>query len=694
MSASLPESVIAIRRTLFVGGSALLTIGGVVLLLRGYADQQIFPADYFVIALFPLLFSQIAIGFMLALFGFFDGLRGGDPHHVMRRPWRKNEASVPLAATAIVVPVFNEEVSRVAQGIENMWRSLEKTGQIEHFDFYLCSDSSDADHWIEEECAWLHLCQKLNAFGKIFYRKRRHSINGKSGNVADFCRRWGKRYRYMIVLDADSIMTGSTMVLLTRAMEANPEVGILQTQPVQFVGQSFFRRLLQFTGSVYGKIFSQGCSLAQMSSGAYWGHNAIIRIAPFIEFCDLPILPVSESRGRHVLSHDTVEAALMQKAGYDVWVAYDEGGSWEEGPPNLSDMLKRDRRWCAGNLQHFWFLFARGIGAGNRLQIWIGLMAYLSSPIWLAFLVAGSVSAFERKRFITFSAGPEDLDSLRPTETMLLFGITLVLLFLPRLLGLASRLPQARRFGGFFRLLFSAFLETALSILMAPVLMLFHTLFVLQALLGWQIRWTTQNRSDTGLSFSHCVALYGWQSCLGLIGQSVAWYYLDTSSYWLLPIFAGWILAPVTAWVTASSALGKGLQKWGLFAIPEEMQVPPELEGLSGDDQAAAAGSLWPQALLSPYVQAIHTSMVRQRSAGSGDKPSPSLVALRERLIAEGPAALKPKEKMRVLWDVETVFWLHRELWSRPTARLHESWSRFQSESPKSSLLRNYLVGK
>jgi membrane glycosyltransferase len=694
MNASLPESIIGVRRTLFMGGSILLTAIGLVLLLRGYVGEPIFYADYLVIALFPLLFSQIAIGFMLALFGFLDGARGGDPFHVMRRPWRKNEENAPLAATAIVVPVFNEEVSRVARGIENMWLSLEKTGHIEHFDFYLCSDSSDADHWIEEECAWLNLCQKLKAFGKIFYRKRRHPINGKSGNVADFCRRWGKRYRYMIVLDADSIMTGETMVRIVRAMEANPQVGILQTQPVQVLGQSLFRRLLQFTGSVYGKVFSEGCSLAQMSSGAYWGHNAIIRIAPFIEYCDLPILPVPESRGRHVLSHDTVEAALMQRAGYDVWVAYDEPGSWEEGPPNLSDMLKRDRRWCAGNLQHFWFLFARGIAMGNRLQIWIGLMAYLCSPFWLTFLIAGSISAFERKRFLTFSAGPEDLGAIHPSETLLLFVITLVLLFLPRLLGLASRLPVARQYGGFFKLLLSALIETGLSILLAPVLMLFHTLFVLQAVLGWQIRWTTQNRSDTGLSFIHCLTLYGWQSCLGLVGQAVAWYYLESSSYWLLPIFAGWILAPVTAWMTASSALGKRLQAWGLFLIPEEFQVPPELKGLADEGETPVKTPLWPQALLSPYIQAIHLSMVRQRSTGSGEKPAASLVALRERLITEGPAGLNPKEKMRILWDVETVFWLHRELWSRAPAQLHPSWALYQSESAKSPLLRSYLVAK
>ncbi len=175
------------------------------------------------------------------------------------------------------------------------------------------------------------------------------------------------------------------------------------------LGTSLFRRVLQFSSHVYGGLFSQGCSMAQMSSGSYWGHNAIIRVAPFIEYCDLPLLPVPDPGKRHVLSHDTVEAALMRRAGYGVWIAYEEPGSYEEGPPNLSDMLTRDRRWCAGNLQHFWFLFARGIEMGSRLQIWIGLMAYLCSPLWLIFLVAGSFGAYFRMRFLTLSADPEDL---------------------------------------------------------------------------------------------------------------------------------------------------------------------------------------------------------------------------------------------------------------------------------------------
>jgi membrane glycosyltransferase len=682
------------RRTIFVGLAFFLTAGAFVVLLKSFRGVPLFGWDYVVIVLFPLLFGQIAIGFTLALLGFFDWLRGGDPLHVMRRAWRKNENTQPLAATAIVVPVYNENVARVSAGIANMWKSLEATGQIEHFDFYLCSDSNNADRWVEEECAWLSLCRRFSAFGKIFYRKRRHAINGKSGNVADFCRRWGKRYRYMIVLDADSVMSGPTMVRMVRAMEANPEVGILQTQPYMVLGGSLFRRVLQFSSHAYGALFSQGCSMAQMSSGSYWGHNAIIRVAPFIEHCDLPVLPVPDPKRRHVLSHDTVEAALMRRAGWEVWIAYEEPGSYEEGPPNLSDMLTRDRRWCAGNLQHFWFLFARGIDLGSRLQIWIGLMAYLCSPIWLVFLIASAFSAYARTRFLTLSAGPEDLGVASSSGAIVLFWMTLALLFLPRLLGIVRALAERRLYGGAARLLASAFLENLLSVLLAPVLMIFHTLFVVLTLLGLQIRWNAQNRADTGLAFVHCLVLYGWISCLGLLAQLTATYYLGNFALWMTPIFAGWILAPILAWLTSSRAIGLACRSAGLFLTPEEVEPPPELADLDTEEKAEdkSRAPIWTHALLSPYVQAVHLALVRLPSAGEEDEPDPAQVRQRAELLRQGPLAFGPRERLRLLWDAEAVAWLHEELWARPESELHPGWLAAQREAGTSSLLQHYLL--
>ncbi|MDE1169871.1 MAG: glucans biosynthesis glucosyltransferase MdoH [Verrucomicrobium sp.] len=693
-SPSRPPRLDGLRRTLFVGLVLLLTGVGFSFFLDTFADQRLSTGDYIALSLFPLLFSQVVIGCVLALFGFFDRLRGGDPWHLMRGEWREREEEIPLAATAVVIPVYNEDVARVSRGIENMWRSLEKTGQIENFDFYLLSDSNSPDHWVEEECAWLHLCRRLGGFGRIFYRKRRHAIHGKSGNVADFCRRWGRRYRYMIALDADSVMSGPLMVRLVRAMEANPTVGILQTHPRLVLGSSLFRRVRQFSAALYGDIFVRGCSFFQTASGSYWGHNAILRLEPFMEHCGLPFLPVPDRSQRHILSHDTVEAALMQKAGYEVWIAGEEEGSYEEGPPNLSDMLKRDRRWCAGNLQHFWFLFAHGISLGSRLQIWIGLMAYLSSPLWLGFLLAGSWGLYDRTRFLNLSAGPEELGALGASASAAAIPlglITLFLLFLPQIFGLFVGFFRRREFGGFAALLRGIFLETALSILTAPVLMVFHTIFVAAAILKIQIQWSTQNRVDHGLSWSHCLKAYGWLTPCGVLAQLAALHWLGKPGFWLAPICLGWVLAPLLAWYTARGDAGAAARRAGLFLIPEEIAPPQELEGLA-EETAAPEPDLWAQAILCPYVLAVHLSMMRRRLKVPDEETDPARALLRQRLVEAGPAALDRKDRFRLLGSAGFLVQLHRTLWAAPEAALHPDWRTLMDRAGKSFLLRRYLV--
>ncbi|MFO1491464.1 MAG: glucans biosynthesis glucosyltransferase MdoH [Kiritimatiellia bacterium] len=320
--------------------------------------------EWGMLAVFVPLVYQLACGFWLALTGLFCGWFGD------RLDLRKTlppgpSGGVDGTPVAIVMPVFNEDVTRVFEGLRAMYRSIERTGCLKQFDFFVLSDSDDPNKWIEEEVAWMELSRQLDAFGKIFYRKRRHSLNKKSGNIADFCRRWGGRYRYMLVLDADSLMTGERMVEMARVMEAHPEVGILQTAPRIVAADTLFGRLIQFAQAMYGTPFLRGLSFLQMGDSNFWGHNAIIRLKPFMEHCALPELP-GNSR---ILSHDFVEAALMRKAGYWVWLLPSEEGSYEETPPTLTDFLKRERRWCQGNLQHFWLLFAKGWKRQNRLPL-------------------------------------------------------------------------------------------------------------------------------------------------------------------------------------------------------------------------------------------------------------------------------------------------------------------------------------
>ncbi|MFZ4593091.1 MAG: glucans biosynthesis glucosyltransferase MdoH, partial [Verrucomicrobiaceae bacterium] len=307
-------------------------------------------AEVLLLLCFIPLYYQLNGGFWTALIGVWLQNRPEDDPLDLWKTIETDDSAL-TASTAIIIPVYNEDVTRVWEGLRVTYESLAKTAQLEHFDFYVLSDSDQTNKWIEEQTAWLELCRQLGAFGRIFYRKRRKPINRKSGNVSDFCRRWGKRYRYMIVFDADSLMSGALMVAMTRIMEKNPGIGILQTFPKQVASETLLGRLMQFAQSLYGPAFMAGINYWQGGEANFWGHNAIIRLEPFIKECALPPLPKTVPFGGHILSHDFVEAALMRKAGYSVRLLNTIRGSYEEGPPTLIDTLKRDRRWCQGNMQ-------------------------------------------------------------------------------------------------------------------------------------------------------------------------------------------------------------------------------------------------------------------------------------------------------------------------------------------------------
>src|SRR6187401_492074 len=188
-------------------------------------------------------------------------------------------------------------------------------------------------------------------------------------------------------------MGGSLLADMVRLMEKHPAIGMIQTSPRVFGAETLFGRVMQFAHAVYGEPFMAGLNYLAMGNGTFWGHNAIIRLAPFIEDCALPELPGREPFGGHILSHDFVESALMQKAGYSVWLLPVQEGSYEEGPPTLLDTLKRDRRWCQGNMQHIKLLLAKGWTALARLNFLHGILSYVASPLWFAFLVLATVLA-------------------------------------------------------------------------------------------------------------------------------------------------------------------------------------------------------------------------------------------------------------------------------------------------------------
>ncbi len=389
------------------------------------------------------------------------------------------------ARTAVLLPIYEEDVARVFATVRAMAESLaaETIGEV---DFFVLSDSRSAVA-VAAEDAMVALSARADG-PPIFYRRRTDNKGRKAGNIAEFCERWGDAYDFMVILDADSLMTGEAIARLVGAMEANPSAGLIQAMCYPVGRHSLFARLQQFNARLYGPLFQRGVSFWQGPRGNYWGHNAIVRIAPFVAACGLPLLPGRAPFGGEILSHDTVEAALMLRAGYDVWMLPDgpggrHDGSWEETPTNLLDHLERDRRWCRGNLQHALVLRARGLKLASLYHLTRGLLHYLYAPLVVMWLVLYAL--------VDRHGAPDAL-----------LWLVAALVVVPRVLcvcGAMADPSQAQDFGGRAALAGSALLDQAVVALSYPVTLVFHLVFLAGTLLGGETRWDAQARDDRGL---------------------------------------------------------------------------------------------------------------------------------------------------------------------------------------------------
>ena len=281
----------------------------------------------------------------------------------------------------MVMPAYNEQPERIFAAIEAMAQEVVRLGAGDRFDWFILSDTTDPEVALKEEAAFLEIRRRLCGLAPVYYRRRRRNVARKPGNIADFCRRWGGAYDYMLVLDADSAMEGATIVELARRMDRNPRAGIIQTVPRLVAGRTLLSRLQQFAGRAYGASLAAGLAWWTGTEGNYWGHNAILRMAAFTEAAGLPMLKGKPPFGGHILSHDFVEAALIRRAGWSIVIADDLDGSYEEGPPSIADLATRDRRWCQGNLQHARLIAAPGFHWVSRFHLFTGIMSYVASPL-------------------------------------------------------------------------------------------------------------------------------------------------------------------------------------------------------------------------------------------------------------------------------------------------------------------------
>jgi membrane glycosyltransferase len=626
-------------------------------------------------ALFAILYVWIAVGFWTAVLGFVLRLLGGDRHALLRRHSDQDLAATPLAKTAILLPIYHEPVHWTLSGLKAVYRDIERSGFIGHFEFYILSDSRDPNVWLEEQAAWQALATELGAEGRLFYRRRPVNLNYKSGNVADFLRRWGRRCKYMVVLDADSLLSGDTVVRMVRLMEREPGVGILQTNPSIINAQSLFARVQQFANRFYSTLFATGLAAIQMGDAAFWGHNAILRIEPFMKHCGLPKLSGFGIFGGPIMSHDFVEAAYMGRAGYEVWLETGLGNSFEESPPTLADELSRDSRWAKGNLQHLWVLLREpGLRFAHRMAFLNGVMAYLASPLWLGFLILTTVEA-ARMTLSPIEYFPEGHQSLfplwpewRPEWALGLALSTLALLFLPKFLAILDAVLHryTREYGGFLKLFASVMLEIVISVLLAPVRMWAHSRYVVGALLNLSLTWAGQNRTEETTWREALVTQLPGMLLAGF-WSAFAWSLDTLFFFWSLPVAIPLLLAAPTAVYLSRTGPGNALRVHGLMRIPEEREPPMPLleDARSFRAREPGPGPLTPfeKAVLVPPLNRLHKALARNHRRGPRRAELQASVA---RCLELGPDGMSRAELSFLARDSQSLEDLHAGAWRAP----------------------------
>lgn len=564
------------RRRLLVLALNLATLA---LLLAGLApilgaggwsvvDVAIFIAFLFGAPWTVLGFWNAAIGLWL-LHGRRDGLKQVAPFATA------GDLATPLALRiAVLMTLRNENPERAFRRLRVVKDSLDATGEGVWFDYFVLSDTSDpAVAGVEEALAeaW---SREIGEPARLTYRRRSDNAGFKAGNLRDFCERWGERYELMLPLDADSAMAGETILGLARMMQAYPKIGILQSLVVGMPSRSAFARIFQF-GMRHGmRPYTMGSAWWSGDCGPFWGHNALVRIVPFRDYCHLPVLPGKPPLGGAVMSHDQVEATLMRRAGYEVRVLPVEGGSWEENPPTMLDFAKRDLRWCLGNLQYLKLLDLPGLRPMSRFQLVWAILMFLGLPAWTLMISLLPLAAVQARAVADYPA----------VAVVCLYLLFLAMYLSPKLAGFADILLTrggVRRYGGVGRFLLSAVIELLFAFLQGAVSSFRTTLFMVGLLFGQvRIGWNGQARDAHALSLATAFAglwphlLFGVYLfvALGMLAPAVL--------LWSLPLTAGYVLAIPFAMLTAWPAAGAWLARHGLCGIPEDFDMPPVLAAI------------------------------------------------------------------------------------------------------------------
>ncbi|WBU55775.1 glucans biosynthesis glucosyltransferase MdoH [Paracoccus sediminicola] len=560
-----PAPEVRLARLTAFGGAAIITALGAWQMWAAFGTN-IQPMQYVLLFLFTITFAWIGFSFASMLAGLMV--------RQQETPTENGDARI-----AIVMPVYHEEPAECLGLLGALAEQLAAEGLGHRVEIFVLSDSHDPDFVAAESLAVTRLRERAPI--PVWYRRRLDNNGRKSGNIAEFIRRWGGRYDQMVVLDADSVVSGGVVREMSARMSADPALALIQTMPILVHGQTIFARVIQFAGRIYGPAIARGVAAWSGDNGNFWGHNAMIRASAFAQCCGLPELPGRAPWGGTILSHDFVEAALLRRAGWKVRLDWDLRASYEGSPPTLLDMALRERRWAQGNLQHLRLIGAHGFTAISRVHFVIGVMGFLMSPVWLALILAGLVLTanviLSSPEYFpsTYQLFP-DWPTFDARRMIWLLAASAALLLIPKFIAIlrAWRRPLARSAGGPPRVLLSAVFEIIMSALIAPVQMLIQTRQIAEILMGRNSGWESQVRKGSMPGWGVVLRRH-WIHVAAGVATTVAITYLAPGQIiWLSPILAGLVLAPFTSRWSASPVLGRWARAAGLLVTPEERLIP------------------------------------------------------------------------------------------------------------------------
>ncbi len=664
----LPRSTGQFLARVFVAvATAALTVFGVQEMMAVISRGDVTALQYVFLGFFAINFAWISFALAQAMLGFV--------RHLSLAFKRRRPVDEPVGLkTAILVPVYNEAPVRVTAAVSAMAEGLAKV-QPGRFCFFILSDTTSPEAWLEEEAAVARLVDAAPEGCPVYYRHRAENRERKAGNIGEWVERFGGGYDAMLVLDADSVMTPETIVELTHRLESNPDLGLIQTLPRIVRARSLYARLQQFANRCYGPIYGNGLAAWHGRSSNFWGHNAIIRTRAFAEAARLPELEGKPPFGGHILSHDFAEAAFLRRAGWGVRLDTDLEGSYEEAPPSLIDVIIRDRRWCQGNLQHSRLLTAEGFSFASRLHFFTGIFAYLSAVFWFALVVAGMLLAIQAETIRPEYFAEPSLFPLWPVfdaeRAIELFIISMAVVLGPKLLGWLAAMLNPREligFGGPITLTASLLWEVLFSALYAPIMMLAQTRIVTSVLMGRDSGWNPQRRDDGGVPFEEIGRAHLWHMVSGLAMAAIAWWINPSLFLWILPLTAGLVLAIPLSAISGHPLAGRITRALRLGRTPEERKPAPVLTDLSArlaGEPVAEASHANPLARLvhEPALAAWHLAQVP--SAKPGELPSDdALAAIAKSEREDDPAGLAAwltkKQMMALMARPEFATWLAR----------------------------------